>query len=272
MVLEMLIARQAAVLIAAAAGAYTDHRTGYIWDWITVPLIAFGALLDIIEGNYFGLGLGIAVFGLGYAMYYTGKLGGGDVKLYTGIAVTLPTLNGGVYILSAAVFAALSAIIFLSVFFLIKYACRGIDWGYNKSGLMKAGAMALIFAVYLWSISQFRIVGPSFILFFAVPVLFGCIFIAFEKGIKKEFFLKRVKIAELEEDEVMAIDFMEKKDIEKIGAGFKGVIGPEDAKKLAKAGVKEVLVYRDLPRLGPFIFIGCALAVAFPNLAALLIG
>ncbi|VVC00118.1 Type IV leader peptidase family protein [uncultured archaeon] len=268
----ILIAREIAVLAAAVAGAYTDWKTGYIYDWITLPLIAFGILANLLEQNYFGIALGTGVFALGYVLYYTGKLGGGDVKLYSGIALALPQLNGGPFILSAAVFSSLSAIVFLSVYFLVKYAAKGIDWGYNKDGLLKAGAMAIGFAIYLEIISGIAAVSRTFLMLFAVPVVFGCIFIAFERGIKKEFFLKKIKVSGIEEDEVIALEFMEKSEMEKIRAcsGAKGIIGKKEKAELAKIGVKEILVYRDLPRLGPFIFIGCVLAMLVPNISQLI--
>ena len=116
---DLLLAREAAVIAACAAGAYTDWKTGFIYDWITIPLIIFGVAVNILTGNYYGLALGAAVFAIGYALYYTGKLGGGDVKIYSGIALALPELGGGVFVLSVALYSALCAIVFISTYYTI---------------------------------------------------------------------------------------------------------------------------------------------------------
>ena len=273
MATEIMLLREAAVLIAAAAGAYTDWKTGYIYDWITLPLIAIGAIAAIISQQYSALALGAIVFAAGYLFYYMGKLGGGDVKLYTGIALMIPELNGGIYIASAAVYSSLCAIIFLSVYFVLKYARKGIDLKYNSEGIMKAGFAAVFLAAYVWIISGTGIVSPAFVLVLSVPMAFGCVFLGLEKGIRKEFFLKKIRVNEIEDDEVAALDFMEPEEKQKLlgtGLGLKGIIGENEKAALEKKRIKEVLVYRDLPRLGPFIFLGCIIAMAGPGITSLI--
>ena len=44
---DFFLVRGAAALIASAAGAYTDYKTGLIYDYITYPLIALGILLNL---------------------------------------------------------------------------------------------------------------------------------------------------------------------------------------------------------------------------------
>ncbi|MFH1695895.1 MAG: hypothetical protein ABH850_05740, partial [Candidatus Micrarchaeota archaeon] len=87
-----------------------------------------------------------------------------------------------------------------------------------------------------------------------------------EKGIKKEFFLKKISLQEMEEDEVIAVEFTPKETLEKLKLGFKGVLGEKEKKELEKAGIKELFVFRELPKFGPFIFVGVLINLAFPQL------
>ncbi|MFH1391280.1 MAG: A24 family peptidase [Candidatus Diapherotrites archaeon] len=270
--MELILLRQLAILLAAGVGGYVDFKTGYIYDWITIPLIVFGLFMNLIEQEFLGIGLGLLVFGIGYALYYTGKIGGGDVKLYTGIALALPFFNNSVFIIQAVLLSALTSIIFLSTYYMIKYFRKGINFQYNKQGIMRALGFLVILIVYLFVLSKTGFVSINYLLMFGLPLSFGLLFIAFEKGIRKEFFLKKIKLKDIEEDEIIAFDFMSEKEREKFGKGFKGVYGEKEKKELEKKGIKEIFVYRNLPRFGVFIFLGVLLAFAFPELGLLLAG
>ena len=145
---------------------------------------------------------------------------------------------------------------------------REIDFKYNKQGIMKALMFGGIMAIYFYMLRSTGFVSMQYITLFALPVAFALVFLALEKGIKKEFFLKKIKLEEMDEDEVIAFEFMSKKEQEKFDA-IKKVIEKKEIEELNKKGVKELLVFRDLPRFGPFILIGVLLALAFPNLVFL---
>ncbi|HLC80044.1 MAG TPA: A24 family peptidase [archaeon] len=263
--IEILLIREFIVILASAIAAYTDFKTGYIHDWITLPLIAAGLLLNLYEAQYAGIALGASVFAIGYILYYTGKIGGGDVKLFTGIALALPFYNGAVFIISAALFAAMSSVIFLSSFYTIKYLRKGIDFEYNKNGIRRSAILGGALVVYFYILISANIASAQYGTVLALPLLFGLVFMALEKGIRKEFFAKKIKLSEMEEDEIVALDLMEE-DGKKISAGIKGVFGNEEKKKLEKLGIGQIIVYRNLPRFGPFILIGVVAALFLPQL------
>jgi prepilin peptidase CpaA len=85
----------AAVLIAAAV---TDLRQGKVPNWLTYPAIVFGLALSVIAGwrlGYAGeafsthvLGL-LFGFGVLFAAYVLGGMGGGDVKLMAAVGAFL---------------------------------------------------------------------------------------------------------------------------------------------------------------------------------------
>ncbi|HZX19749.1 MAG TPA: A24 family peptidase [archaeon] len=264
--MELLIFREIAVMAASFIAGYTDLKTGYIYDWITYPLIAFGLIVNIFEQEYTGIILGAIVFAVGYVLYYTGKLGGGDVKLYTGIGLALPFFANGVFVLSVIILSALAALVFLSVYYLSKYFRKGINVEYNKNGIKKAALLGIVIILYLFFLNSTQLVSEAFIIAIGVPLLLGIVFLAFERGIRKEFFLKKIKLSEMEEDELVAFDFMEEQELKKFPNKFKGIIGKEEAEELKKNGVKELLVYRDLPRFGIFIFVGVILTILFPEI------
>jgi len=270
--MELILLRQLIILIAGSAGAYIDFKTGYIYDWITLPLIGTGLLFNLVEQEFVGIGIAALVFVIGYVLYYAGKIGGGDVKLYTGIAMALPFFNGGIFILQVVILSALTAIIFLSSYYTIKYFRKGIDIGYNKQGIIKASGFLVILIIYFYMLSNTGFVSLRYLQMFGLPLVFGLLFVALEKGIRKEFFLKKIKLKDLEEDELIALDFMDKSEKEKISQGFKGVIGEKEKIRLAKKGIKELLVYRDLPRFGPFIFLGVLLVFIFPEFGLVITG
>jgi len=263
--MELIFLRIAATLIATAIATYTDIKTGYIYDKITYPLIAFGIIINLIEGEFTGILLGGAIFAIGYVLYITGKFGGGDVKLFAGIAMAMPFYMQEFFAVNVIIFSALTATVFYGAFYTIKYARKGIDLEYNKDGIINAIFAGVIIAAYFILLNSYRIIGEGYISIFALPVGFALVFMALEKGIRKEFFLKKIKLKEMEEDEIIAYDMMQEKE-RKIFGEFKKVIEKKSIEKITKAGIKELLVYRNLPRFGPFIFAGTIIALLFPGL------
>jgi len=268
--MDLLLLRQAIVLLASAVSAYTDWKTGMVFDKITYPLIAVGAILNLLEQQWLGFALGAAVFAIGYAFYFSGKIGGGDVKLFTGIALVLPFFGNAIFLLNSLFVSAVAAVVVFTAYFAGKYLLKnGLNFKENRKGMLTALLFGAVLLLYLFFIFQMRILSLLSIIMIAIPLLFGLIFFAFEKGIRKEFFLKKIKITALEEDELFASEFEKEETVKLLGLKFKGVLGKDEIAKLKKAGIKEVLVYRDAPRFAPFFFIGCLVAMIFPNLLEL---
>ena len=161
---------------------------------------------------------------------------------------------------------------FFGAYYSIKYYRRGIDLKYNAEGIRRAAMLAALLAVYFIVAGNAGIVTAAYMAALGIPMLFGLAFVAPEKGIRKEFFVQKIKTSEMEEDEIIAADFMGEEERKKISMAGKWVFGEKEKKALEKAGVKEMLVYRNLPRFGPFIFIGVALALIVPGIGAILTG
>ncbi|MBU2476172.1 prepilin peptidase, partial [Candidatus Micrarchaeota archaeon] len=231
----ILLLKQAVILIGSLIGAYTDFKTGYIYDKITYPMIAIGILLNLFElgkeisfENFMSLfSVGIIVFVLGYGMYWLGKIGGGDVKIFTAIALLIPFEEGifplNIFVLNALIWAGIASLVFYGVYYVIKYARKGINWKENQEGIKKAAGLGILILFYFFMIYSFGL--GKLILVLLIPLSISLVFIALEKGIKKEFFLKKISLQEMEEDEVIAVEFTPKETLEKLKLGFKGVLG-----------------------------------------------
>ncbi|VVB74404.1 Type IV leader peptidase family protein [uncultured archaeon] len=264
----MLVLIQEAILLAGAAlGAITDARTGYIYDWITYPMIILGIILSILQQQWINLGLGAVIFAVLFVAYYFGKLGGGDVKLFAAIAFLNPQNDVG-FLLTTVFVAAMSAMVFYPVYYSIKYARKGFSYEENKEGIQKALLFGAIIVAYFYFLTVFGMMGLASIEIIIVPLLFGLLFIALQKGITSNFFEKRITLKSITEEEVVA----EGKNTKKIMDLLKGkkLIGEKEVKLLAKNGVNAIYVLRGLPPFGPFILLGVLVAIFYPDFVMML--
>ena len=263
--MELLFLRIIALLAGSGLGAVQDARTGMISDKINYAMIATGIILNIIAFDWIGLLFVAVVFGIGFVVYYFGKIGGGDVKLFTGIAFLMPFYVGRIFVLSVLLVSAILAVIFYSVFYTLKYARRGINWKENTENLKKVFLFAIVFIAYFWFLAQTKQVSVFALGFLGTGFAFGLLFLAFEKGIRKNFFLKKISLSKLEEDEVIASEFIDEKIKKVLGAGMKGILGEKEKQKLEKAGIKEIPVYRNMPPFAPFIFLAIIVVLLKPD-------
>ena len=268
--MELLFARIAVLVVGSLLGGVQDAKTGLISDKITYAMIGLGIIFNLVELNWIGLAMGTIVFGIGYLAYYFGKIGGGDVKLFTGIAFLLPFFSGKIFILGVLFVSAILAVIFYAAYYSLKYAKKGIVLKENYSGIKKAFLFAVVFIAYFALLLNTKMVPLHTIVFLGIGFAFGLVFLALEKGIRKNFFLKKIKLKELEEDEVIALDFLDEKTKKALDLQAKGILGEKEKQKLEKKGITEILVYRNMPPFGPFIFIAIIAVLLKPDLVGLL--
>jgi len=267
--MEFLIFREAIVIIAAGIAAWTDLKTGEIPNWLNYPLIALGVLFNLVFFDAWALGIGAAIFAIGYLLYYSGKIGGGDVKLFSGLALVMPFINGTAFILPVLLYSALIAVVFLSTYYLVKLIrLRKFNLKENLKGILNAGIIGIFLIAYFAIMLNSGFFQMQNALVLAVPLAFALVFLALEKSIRKNFFLKSVKLKDLEEDELIALEFLPEKVQKRINLKMKRIIDKQLVEELKKEKISEVLVYRDLPRFAPFILAGVILAILKPELVA----
>ncbi len=268
--LQLIFWREVIVLFGALYSSYTDIKTGMIRDSVTYPMIFLGLFLlaaELYAGNfhYLFLLVPIVVFAAGYILYFLGKIGGGDVKMFTAIALLLPVYEGEIFLLNVLFVAAISSIVFLSVFYFSKYCRKGIRFRENSKDMAKALLLGAFVTIYFSIMVYMELISHIAFYFLLWPVLLGLLFLAFQTGIKRNFFLKRVPLSKLEEDEIVARDFLSKKALSALGSSFKGVLSKKEILRLKKAGISEVPVYRGLPPFAPFLLLGVAFSLLFPH-------
>ena len=265
--------RAGIAIIVSFLGAYYDYKTGMIFDWITYPLIALGIIFNAWEIFSLGINIGniialfapaIVIFVLGYLFYFAGKLGGGDVKIFAGLALILPSINGEIFVVNMLLFSIIIGSVIISLNYVIKYAQKGINFKENSESIKKALVFGIVLVFYFYFLFSIGIKWFS-IAFLSLPIVCALLFLALEKGIRKNFFLKWVALNEIEEDEIIAEEFLQEKERKKLNLGLKGLIQPKDAEKFLQLGIEKVPVFRSLPKFGPFIFLGVLLALFFPN-------
>lgn len=274
--MELLLLREIVVLVATAIAAYTDYKTGFIFDWITYPLIAIGLVLHALEWlstgfiDWSGIGIACIVFGAGLVLYYAGKTGGGDVKLLAGIALTLPFFSNQVFVASVLLVAALLGIVVLGAYFITRYLCTRPDLAENKANAWPALLLGIGTIIYLALGMEYRLFSPLGVLVLAPPLVIAVVFLALDRGIRKTFFLEEVPLSKLEEDEIVAREFENEKTIKILEASPLGVLTKKEIALLQTAGIERVKVYRKLPPFGPFLLAGTIVSLAFPTWLSML--
>ena len=202
-------------VLAGVLAAYTDWKTGYIYDWITYPLIGIGIVISLLTGQWLGFVFGGVIYALGMLAYKTGKIGGGDIKLLAGIALVQPVYAGMIFPFAVLLVGTLMACLVLSVYYAGGFLLSRtkIKWKTKRkisSLIMGIGIIAMIYYALtnlLWPAETTFLLGIS--------LLAGIIFYALEDEIKTHAFLKRITLEQLEDDEVLAVEHLTPEEKEK---------------------------------------------------------
>lgn len=270
----LLIIKIIILLIATGISAYTDHKTGYIYNWISFPLIIIGFLFLIFEsfinlsssilGLYYFLKviiITLIIYGVGYLFYYFGKLGGGDVKLFVGINLLLPYINGQLFILWILIISSFLSVFIVSIKYLFilfkKLGFKKILLIF-KERYLKVIFYILIFICFIYFINtSINILKLSKLYFLIlIPLFLGIFSVILEKEIKKYIYLVNKPLKKIEEGDVLCFDSLSKEIIKKLNMNNRQVIEEKDLLIIKRLDVKSLPIYDNLPRFGPYIFFG----------------
>lgn len=261
------IIRIAAVLLGTGAAAWQDHKTSFIDDRIVYAMIGLGLILDVLtfDQNFilYSVAIAAGIFAFGYLLYRTGQLGGGDVLLFAGIQLLLP------YYPQAAASLGFAPQPYLFIPFLLSvlaassfYALLGtaVQFGLQlakkklKPDLLSAAAAAVLLAamLYVANVAGGGLLVNALFLSMMIP---GAFLLVFKKQITEELIVRKIRISQIEDEDVLATEQMPAKILEKYGLGR--VLTKKEVEKLKKIEKHEKIhlfpVYKNLPRFGPYI-------------------
>ncbi len=258
------------VIIASIIAAYTDFKTGYIYDWLTYSFIILGAVFAIFSENIlWAFGQFAIVFALGYVFYKAGKFGGGDIKFLAGIPLFFPFYAGFPFILVVLLFASLFAILVYGIYYFILLAKNP-----EKEFLIST---TISFIISIFFAIVFYLTG---VWYFAAGIFVFCFFalqmILLKNTITEKFYKKTVAINKVLNDDLIDLNKLKKDYALQIKQN--GEMFPLDnefllllKKSLPKTAM--ITVYNNLPKFGPFIAAGVIagfVVLSFVNLAVLL--
>jgi hypothetical protein len=217
-------------------------------------------------------GLAFGVFIVGFIAYIFGQFGGGDVKLFTALALLLPNYPADLspimqsfgiepvfasypFILAVFLFAGLIGPMFItSMNYSFKlYGRRHKIRNYQKK-LITSGIYVVAFFT-LFMLYADLIPG---LLFIFIPLFTALAIIPFKDDILEQFSLEQKDISKLNDDDVIAVEFLSASIKKKLNIWRKTYTMPEIRKIKAaarKAKIKKIKVYEDLPKFGPYILI-----------------
>ncbi len=268
-------------LVGTAIAAYTDFTTTYIPDKLNYAMIAIGLAyvwlsFPVPEAISF-TAIAAAVFIVGLILYIFGQLGGGDVKLFTALALLLPQYPVDIAqinflgplvapyppVVSIFFAAAVISMVFVPLGYLNKlYHDRKRIKSLQKKmshGIMYSAATIPVF--YIWSLFSVRA------LIIALPIMLGAFTLAFKGDILERYIAKKKKVKDLNEDDVLALELMSESIQKKLGVGMRKTFFDSELKAIKarakKNKVSTVLVAENLPTFGPFILAGLLLTLLF---------
>ncbi|MFA5050243.1 MAG: hypothetical protein WC501_04515 [Candidatus Micrarchaeia archaeon] len=213
----------------------------------------------------FSLVLAVIVGILGYLLHRAGQIGSADIFVICSLIFLVPihpTYSNLIFnfpfIFSLIVFSG----VLFALYILIYYSYKIM-----KSKKAKPNYFSfLIFLPYLFFVYAFLSFPIFSVAYFSIVsiIIFSTVFfLAYKEDINK-MLAKKIPIKKAEEDDVLAIEYMDKKIMEKYKP--EKVLSAKEIQRLKKLKIKELWVYTELPPFLPFLFAGFILSVFFANI------
>ena len=270
-------------LLGVAYSSYTDLKTGDVSDRLSHSMIGIGAILVAFSFPFWQavaiIGLATAVFVLGFILYIFGQMGGGDVKLFTALALLVPYYPNalrpfseaiGINPVSAALPFIIAVFLLSGIFFMLFIPLaylRKISAKRSKiKDYKKKILTGLIYCAILSPILFIWFMKSMLIALIFIPMFFALMIIPFKDDIVVLFFARKKRVADLNEEDVLAPESMSKTTIAKLGL-WRKTFTPMELKKIKerarKYKITTVMVCEDLPKYVPYIFASLVLNLIF---------
>lgn len=254
-----------AFVLVGIAAYYDVFNKKNIPNQVLYAMLAIAFLVNLFfyQADLFWFSLAIAAFfsAIGYLFYRIGQLGGADVFVLATVMLLLP-IHPSFIGMSFNVPFVFSVIIFSGVVFALYVL------GYYSIKLMETEAkpnlmyllMVIPYALFAYVYITSFLFSPVYFAFISI-LLFASVFFLMYKEALNRLLAEELPIAQLEPEDVLALEIMNKDMIERFK--IPRMVSKEDIDRLKKTKVTEVWVYTRLPPFIPFILIGMILAMLF---------
>ncbi len=270
-------------LLGVAYSSYTDIKTGEVSDRLSHAMIGFGAILVAFSFPFWQavtiIGLGILVFALGFILYIFGQIGGGDVKLFTALTLLIPYYPASLrplseaiginpvsstlpFIVSVFILSGIFFMLFIPLIYLRKLSAKRK----KIKDFRRKVITGLVYCAILSPILMIWFTKSILIALIFVPMFFALMIIPFKNDIVVLFFARKKRVADLNDDDVLALESMSKTTIAKLGLWRKTFTLIELKKireRARKYKITAVMVCEDLPKYVPYIFASLVLNLLF---------
>ncbi|MCD6229259.1 MAG: prepilin peptidase [Candidatus Diapherotrites archaeon] len=281
MIFELAVAKTAIAVIGTLYSAIVDAKTKLVPQKTVYSMIGLGIILTLASLDFSYIistfSMAALVFGIGYVIYYTGQMGGGDILLFTGLVLLLPThpfaqapetmVISLPFILPVIFVSAYLAMSFMSPYYLARiFLDKTRHFKPNAKTLLTALAMLAFTAWLTWFFVSSTSASFTAGLLVGLPLAAGSLSFAFKNEITKRFIIINLKPEEIEDEEVLATELLDEKTAAILETGSKKVLEQKDLEKIIekckKHDIKTLPVYRGSPAFVPFIFLSLVLNLA----------
>ena len=211
----------------------------------------------------FSLLVSLLIALVSYIFYRAGQIGGADALVLVSISQLLPIhpsfLNLSFnfpFIFSTFLFSGFLFIIYFISYFLVRVIKEQSP----------ANSLYLLLSIPYLAFSYFYINSPIFFPFYFLILSLSFISIIFFYTYKdsiSKMLIEEVPLKDVQEEEILAIDFMDQTIIKKFN--IQRLVTKKEIEKLKKSKLKKIFVYTKLPPFIPFILFGFILALLFSN-------
>ena len=209
----------------------------------------------------FSVALAFFIGAISFVFYRFGQLGGADVFIIASVILLLPIHPSFLglafnlpFIFSVIVFSGVTFAVYVVAFYGLKLLETGAQPKLVYALLL---IPYLLFAyVYVNSI----IFSPVYFLFVSVLLVATVFFLMYKEDINL-ILAERMSPAELEDEDVLALELMKEKTVKKYN--LKRLATKDEIKRMTELKVQEVWVYSKLPPYLPFMLLGMILSLLF---------
>ena len=227
--------------------------------------LAVALVVDVIfyQQDIFLFSVSLAIFfsAISYIFYRFGQLGGADLFIIAAVILLLPIHPSFVdltfnlpYIFSVIVFAGVAFAVYIVAFYGLRLIGSGAQPKLTYALLL---IPYLLFAFVYVNSMLFSLI---YFIFVSILLLATIFFLMFREDINL-MLAERMSPAELEEEDVLALEMMDEKLVKK--HGLKRLVTKKEMERMKELKIKEVWVYSKLPPFLPFLLLGMVLSLFF---------